>query len=327
MILVMDIDKIISIISNTNKVRIVGYIVIFFQLLILLRLVIRAIFIKLKDKIVREKYWEDTPDELPPFAVGVLMYGNEKFEDCLAAEIANFIEKGLIRGIKEQGSLKLQIIRGPFENDNLWDYQYTIFRKFIEDKANREGIVSVESFKENNSVAALSIPSINFSVRRELVKRDYLKERVIEPCRDKIISGSIITFLVWVVLSIYMTTVLIDIMIIPIIILLIIMYKIAITNHREDLTDKGVQEYKKWLSFRKFLDNYGKFADRGTIDIVIWRKFLVYACAFDLSDKLTDEVDDLMTKEIVKALKQIFLNIGKNVLKGIGKNMLKNSFN
>ena len=81
----------------------------------------------------------------------------------------------------------------------------------------------------------------------------------------------------------------------------------------------GKQAFINWASFRTFLKSYGKFEDRGTRDIIIWRKFLVYACAFDLSDKLKDEVDDLMTKEVIMAVRNSLINMGLGTIKGLKK--------
>ena len=100
-------------------------------------------------------------------------------------------------------------------------------------------------------------------------------------------------------------------------ILLILICKLDVRCSRNNLTNKGKKELKKWMSFKKFLENYGKFSDRGTRDVIIWRKFLVYACAFDLSDKLTDEVNDVMTKEVVKELKKAVVKMGLEFAKDI----------
>lgn len=314
----MNINEILYRIGSMDISRIVGIAVIAIELIILLGFIIRLVILKLKGK-GRERYWDNTPSDLPPFAVGMLMYSNERFEDCLAAEIANFIDKGILKANKQGNKVTFKILRQPYESDNLWDYQYKIFRTFIQSKSDSNGVLTMESFKNSGSSSAFSAPAILFNLRRELVHKGYLTERITEPIRDKVFSTCFILFIVWILVCLNFGKVIIDILVIPIVILVIVIYKVAVTNVKKNLTAKGYQEYKRWISFRRFLNNYGKFEDRGTRDVVIWRKFLVYACAFDLSDKLTDEVNDVMTKEIVLSLKKSLKEIGLNVAKGVIK--------
>ncbi len=52
------------------------------------------------------------------------------------------------------------------------------------------------------------------------------------------------------------------------------------------LTQKGANEYEKWKGFYNFLSDESQIQSRSNIDMTIMEKFLIYATAFGLADKL-----------------------------------------
>lgn len=71
------------------------------------------------------------------------------------------------------------------------------------------------------------------------------------------------------------------------------------------LVEEGLTSYNQWRSFKMFLQNYSKFEDRGIRDLAIWKEFLAYGTALDLSEKITSEVDDTVTIKITNEVKRI----------------------
>lgn len=51
-------------------------------------------------------------------------------------------------------------------------------------------------------------------------------------------------------------------------------------------TTKGNDDYVKWLSFKKFLLDFGRFKEKELPEIYLWEHFLVYATAFGIADKV-----------------------------------------
>ena len=296
--------------------NILWFIVISIQLIIIFCLLIRFMFIKMRSR-GKEKYWEDTPDDLPPFAACALLEEKGIFDNCLAAEIAYFIYKGMLKPLYNNGNLKLQILRSPNANDKLWSYQIMIFRSLIQNFANSDGVVSYDNL--TSSKVGVDTLGIIFTLTSELKEKGYYNSNLKTSVKDKIIIAIVISIFIWFYICLNNMKLFLDIMMIPVIILAVIMIILSKNNLYKKLSPKGKQAFNNWASFRAFLRNYGKFEDRGTRDIIIWRKFLVYACAFDLSDKLEDEVDDLMTKEIIMAARKALLNIGIGIVKGLKK--------
>lgn len=284
------------------------------QLIIIFCLLIRLMLIKIRSK-GKEKYWEDVPDDLPPFAACALIEEMKIFDNCLAAEIANFINKGILKPLFYNGKLQLQILRYPNADDNLWIYQAMIFRSLIRNFSDSNGIVDYDN--PNYNEIGVNTLEILFTLRNELQKKGYYNSNHKVSIRDKIILTTVIGTSAWIYICLHNMKLFLSPMIIPVIILTVIMLVLSKNNLYKDLSQKGKQVFTNWTSFRAFLKNYGKFEDRGTRDIILWRKFLVYASAFDLADKLKDEVDNLMTKEIITAVKRSLVNMGIGVVKGI----------
>ena len=48
----------------------------------------------------------------------------------------------------------------------------------------------------------------------------------------------------------------------------------------------GILEYKKWMSFKKFLVDFGRFDEKELPEIILWEKYLVYATIFGVARQL-----------------------------------------
>ncbi len=311
--------------SGVDNPRLLGLIVIAIQFIILTCLLIRLMFLKFKNR-GKNKYWSDLPSDLPPFAVGHLMSSSERFADYMASEIAYFIDKGLVKPSKVNNKLSLHIIRNPNEDDGLWEYQNLIFKNFIQEKADVNGMVTLDSFKNNSGNLLIPLFNIGVSLTSDLKERGYVKEDVVKNVKDKVIFGTLICtaflFPKFVEMFFSLGFGAFDITFIGVVFLTIIIYKVAVIDYTCYLSPKGKIEYKQWLSFKRFLNNYAKFEDRGVIDVIVWKKFLVYASALDVDNKLTDEVNDFMTTEVLREIRSIFLGIAKNIGKQIAKKMM-----
>ena len=63
------------------------------------------------------------------------------------------------------------------------------------------------------------------------------------------------------------------------------------------LTQKGVNENAKWKGLKKYMQDFSMLDKREIPEVVIWEKFLVYATAFGIADK------------VLKQLKMVYPNI------------------
>lgn len=49
---------------------------------------------------------------------------------------------------------------------------------------------------------------------------------------------------------------------------------------------KGNEDYVRWVAFKKFLLDFGRMQEKEVLEIYLWEKYLVYATAFGIADKV-----------------------------------------
>lgn len=65
------------------------------------------------------------------------------------------------------------------------------------------------------------------------------------------------------------------------------------------LTQFGEDEYAKWRGLYSFLNNETLMVERGLLDLAIWEKYLIYATAFGISEKVIKAIKISVPDEVV----------------------------
>ena len=55
-------------------------------------------------------------------------------------------------------------------------------------------------------------------------------------------------------------------------------------------TQEGVDEQDKWKAFKKYMEDFSLLKEKNVPDLAIWEKYLVYATAFGISEKVIKEL-------------------------------------
>ena len=55
-------------------------------------------------------------------------------------------------------------------------------------------------------------------------------------------------------------------------------------------TQEGVDEQDKWKAFKKYMEDFSLLKEKDVPDLAIWEKYLVYATAFGISEKVIKEL-------------------------------------
>ena len=80
---------------------------------------------------------------------------------------------------------------------------------------------------------------------------------------------------------------------IVIIVLLVIIDLILITKSNKTIsvyTTKGVDERDQWIALKKYMMDFSLLKEKDVPDLVLWEKFLVYATAFGISEKVIEQL-------------------------------------
>ena len=55
-------------------------------------------------------------------------------------------------------------------------------------------------------------------------------------------------------------------------------------------TQKGIDEQEKWTAFKKYMEDFSLLKDREVPELALWEKYLVYATAFGIADKVIKQL-------------------------------------
>ena len=56
------------------------------------------------------------------------------------------------------------------------------------------------------------------------------------------------------------------------------------------LTQKGANQREKWSALKRYMEDFSKLDDKEVPDLVLWEKFLVFATAFGISEKVIEQL-------------------------------------
>lgn len=117
-----------------------------------------------------------------------------------------------------------------------------------------------------------------------------------------IVLGVVVPFMIFItimLLAVAMNSIGIILLIIAVIIQLIV-YSILMSKTNV-LTQQGTDEQAKWKGLKRYMEEFSMLDKREIPEIVIWEKFLVYATAFGIADK------------VLKQLKIVYPNINEEL--------------
>lgn len=63
-----------------------------------------------------------------------------------------------------------------------------------------------------------------------------------------------------------------------------------IANKLRMLTQKGVDEQEKWKALKRYMEEYSLLKEREVPELALWEKYLVYATAFGIADKVLKQL-------------------------------------
>ena len=86
-------------------------------------------------------------------------------------------------------------------------------------------------------------------------------------------------------------------LLLAIIMIINLIYCYKIKNRINVLTQKGIDQKEKWKGLKKYMEEFSLLKERDIPELVIWEKYLVYATAFGIADK------------VLKQLKIVYPNI------------------
>ena len=316
--------------ENIKKNRIILIIILSIEVIILLFIFkdIKTYFNinKSGNKIEKRnlEYFRDIPREetSTPGEGAFLYYFDNNFNwtdgkqsDVLAANILNLCLKGYISFEKKlEDKIYISILKGK---EDLKEDEKEIYN-LIKDAIGKKESIEV---KELQDFAKKNYDKYSAHVRSMVkhIKENLYSENIIDKKQEKlydktysptptIFAGIFMAIIIFILMSLlpiidvgYLAAFGISIrnnlleiilVLVPIIAMLIILEQ----NRKKargnvyKLTQKGEDEQAEWKGLSKYLKHYSLLNERGVFDIIIWEKYLVYATAFGISEKVIEEL-------------------------------------
>jgi len=243
-------------------------------------------------------YIREPPSDIKPGVLGFLMSFGVFKDSFLKATIMDLIHQGLINIEEDSSSKRKEILftlnRENYEKnkENLSEFENILIKNILFDKKDSFTIKDLnKKINKNREKYYYSYNNFKESIEKESKKYDFfdVKSKNVSGC--VIFMGiyiPIIGFLLGIFTKNY--TYLLWLTILPI---YLIMSNRAITRR----SYKGKEEYEKWISFKRFLNDFSNLKDYGPKSIVLWEKYLIYGTVLGVS------------KTVLKALKIVFPQI------------------
>lgn len=152
--------------------------------------------------------------------------------------------------------------------------------------------------------------SIDIETKEEIIKLGLFDEnRQKERESDTFKSSGLCMLLIFIlgVLATFLLTLLpVKIVLIPIIVFIIFVIIdtiVAIRVYKKQIpfTNEGLNESEMWKGLKKYMEDFSMLDKREVPELVLWEKFLVYATAFGIADK------------VLKQLKIVYKDIYENM--------------
>lgn len=270
------------------------------------------------------EYFRDIPREetSTPGEGAFLYYFDNNFNwtdgkqsDVLAANILNLCLKGYISFEKKlEDKIYISILKGK---EDLKEDEKEIYN-LIKDAIGKKESIEV---KELQDFAKKNYDKYSAHVRSMVkhIKENLYSENIIDKKQEKlydktysptptIFAGIFMAIIIFILMSLlpiidvgYLAAFGISIrnnlleiilVLVPIIALLTILEqnRKKARGNLYKLTQKGEDEQAEWKGLSKYLKHYSLLNERGVFDIIIWEKYLVYATAFGISEKVIEEL-------------------------------------
>lgn len=139
------------------------------------------------------------------------------------------------------------------------------------------------------SIIGMLFSNINFNTIKI-----YRKDEIFKAEKDDIssmvaIAAMVLLTYIVTLISIFESNILMCLMAIGV---LLINIKILKKVKMHSLTDKGIIEYNKAFALKNYILEYSLMEQREIEDLKLWDRYIAYACAFGISIKINEKIDE-----------------------------------
>lgn len=251
------------------------------------------------------EYYREFPDEdATPAEAAFLYYFNKSssfscnITKIVSATILNLALKKAITFVEDAKDQIRIVITKQLDLTKLADDEKSIYEMLLKaeeyisrkskDKKDGISMKEIEKYAKNNDVEFLEkVNKIEPKARKaNEIKGNYKSEVMKEAIKWE---SRQTLYIALVLISIFMIVFIFPIiLVIPSIACFSKCKKIA--KVLKTLTQKGENEKEKWHALKRYMENFSLLNEREVPELVLWEKYLVYATAFGIADKVLSQL-------------------------------------
>lgn len=283
----------------------------------------------------RLKYFREIPRENATPAEAVYIYSIKKNNDnilknqsdIVSAIILDLVYKKIINLQIKDKKIYIKLLKEP---NNLNEDELAIYKLLkLSNEKNEEyfeigklkDFAKKEYIKYNNLIQKMVNEARESIYRQKLV--DKANKKSYSKCKNAksiyqiviwiiqfIIIAFFIGFIPWfekIYISIFGIAyksqfIIHTILILPMIITFIIQLKIKMLAQPKIavLTQSGAEEKEKWKALKRYLEEYSLIKEKDIFSLEIWEKYLIYATAFGIADRVIEQMKSKYPEVFVK---------------------------
>ena len=238
---------------------------------------------------IPSKYYRDIPNENSTPAQAAFIYYfktsslSAHLPNAISATMLDLCMKKYLSFEMLEGK-KIKIILTPNMDPNLLPKDELLIYQMLEKVSSTKQFTmkEFEKYCKNHSSSFLQQYNlINSYAKTELEAQGYYDKMLMKQFENWTGKGIGFVFLAFVSLCMLVN-------IIPSIICAVYCFKISGRYHT--LTQKGVDEKEAWIGLKNYMEDFSMMDEKEVPELALWEKYLVYATAFGISDKVLKQL-------------------------------------
>lgn len=255
------------------------------------------------------EYYRELPDkeETPLEAVFILKTGYK--QSCLpnvfSATILNFALKGYIRIEQEEKTIK--ILLNKIKTDELTGDEKKVLEILRAASNNNElTMAELEKYIKNYPSKLMNLNSTFEKVSKTQASEkgkfdtNRFNKQIVYAEKN---VGYIFILIIIIIASIFtigyayknvqgmlITCTIISLAFFIVVTIINLILNMKITTSFNGFTQKGINEQEQWKAFKKYMEDFSYLDEKEVPELVLWEKYLVYATAFGIADKVLKQL-------------------------------------
>lgn len=207
--------------------------------------------------------------------------------NALSASILNLVYKKVIKfeAMESQKKHKDYVFTLIGDTSHLNDTEKYLVEFLFNKVGNQTTFTTIELQAYAKGEKTMDAFCLSYTTWKNKVKADGKREGFFENALAPKIIGIVFLFLSILIIIFAFANVVVSVY--PFISLffgfVFFVYTLVFTKK----TKKGIEHYRKWKAFKKFLEDFGTFSTKELPEFILWERYMVYATVFGIAQKVS----------------------------------------